>query len=102
EQANHSTVDVLQDPGDLLVGGSGQRVEHGWRSGSGRLKTPSSTSAWKWTLTLSAEPNLWIAVIAPHWPSAIPWRAGAQRRSAKTLRMNTCSAALVNWAAKAS
>jgi hypothetical protein len=34
EQAHHSTVDLLQDPGNLLVGGSGQRVEHGGRSGS--------------------------------------------------------------------
>jgi hypothetical protein len=51
---------------------------------------------------LSAEPNLWIAVIAPHWPSAIPWRAAARRSSAKTLRMNTSSTALVNVASKAS
>jgi len=32
QQASHSVVDLLQDLGDLLVGGWGQRVEHGWRS----------------------------------------------------------------------
>src|SRR5262245_44004507 len=57
-------------------------------------------SAWKWTLTLSAEPNRWMAVMAPHWPARIPSRA-ARRSPAKTLRMNTSSTALVKVASKA-
>jgi len=30
EQGDHSTVNVLQDPGNLLVDGSGQRVHRRW------------------------------------------------------------------------
>ena len=48
-------------------------------------------------------PNRWMAVRAPpHWASAMPSRAAAQRSSANTLRMNTSSTAAVSVASKAS
>jgi len=69
------------DEGRQLLGGQDVRhvVVARWgrgvkdeRPGRGWLKTPSSTSVWKWTFNWRPLPKRWITVTVPVWPSGMP------------------------------
>jgi hypothetical protein len=41
------------------------------------MKTSSSTSVWKWTLSFMPVAKLWIAVTVPVWPPRMPREAAS-------------------------